>query len=131
MCIIAATRSADDCVCGKWEKPEMTDKSLETDIHPEDNCSIRESYEALLDGLLVDNLDNGNNYAAAMNFANGKFQTDDGSKICPMCGAAFDSQVTFELFCEHVEEHFCDDSVDLEHSSERNFEMVSATMGDF
>lgn len=109
----------------------MTDKSLETDIRPEVNCSIPDPYEALLDGLLDDNLNNENDYAAAMNFANGKFQTDAGNKICPMCGATFDSQVTFELFCEHVEEHFCDDSVDLDHNSERNFEMVSATMGDF
>lgn len=54
------------------------------------------------------------------------------NKICPMCGKLFDCAVVpFASFCEHVEDHFRDDSIDLVHNMENNFELISHTVGDF
>lgn len=116
-------------MCERALKPETADKSLETDVHLANDVGGSEGFELLLDDL--DGKRNKLQESNPVRLGTYKLQTDNTSKICPMCGAIFDSHVTFELFCEHVEEHFSDDSVELDYSSERNFEIVSATMGNF
>lgn len=55
---------------------------------------------------------------------------DSLDKMCPMCGKVYSSQTSFELFKDHVESHFIDDS-ELEASIDNNFEFVSSTVGNF
>lgn len=66
-----------------------------------------------------------------LNILQEKIMADEANKICPMCGKLYDSTIPFESFCEHVEEHFRDESLDLVHSMENNFEFISHTVGDF
>lgn len=51
-------------------------------------------------------------------------------KMCPMCGKVYSNALSFELFQDHVESHFIDDT-DLDLSVEKNFEFVSNTVGQF
>lgn len=51
-------------------------------------------------------------------------------KMCPMCGAIYTNDASFEVFQDHVESHFIDDT-DLDLSVEKNFEFVSNTVGQF
>lgn len=51
-------------------------------------------------------------------------------KMCPMCGKVYSNASSFELFQDHVESHFIDDT-DLDLSVEKNFEFVSNTVGPF
>lgn len=55
---------------------------------------------------------------------------DRMDKMCPMCGKVYSRQTSFELFKDHVESHFIDDS-ELEASIDNNFEFVSSTVGNF
>lgn len=56
-------------------------------------------------------------------------------KMCPMCAKLYSASTTFDAFQEHVESHFVDatDAGELLDggSMERNFELVSQTVGDF
>lgn len=48
-----------------------------------------------------------------------------------MCSKFYTQDILFEEFQEHVESHFRDES-DIElHSLEKNFEMVSHSVGNF
>lgn len=127
--IISVNKPPVDYMFGKEEKSELSDKILESNINSDDNCIDRKRNKGVLDAFIDDNFDK--NKENAMNFEGSLLQSKDGNKICPMCGTVFDSQIPFELFCEHVEEHFCDDSIGLDHSAEQNFEIVSATMSNF
>lgn len=49
-------------------------------------------------------------------------------KMCPMCGKVYSNASSFELFQDHVESHFIDDT-DLDLSVDKNFEFVSNTAG--
>lgn len=49
-------------------------------------------------------------------------------KMCPMCGKVYSNVSSFELFQDHVESHFIDDT-DLDLSIEKNFEFMSNTIG--
>lgn len=51
-------------------------------------------------------------------------------KMCPMCGKVYTNALSFEIFQDHVESHFIDDT-DLDLSVEKNFEFVSNTVGPF
>lgn len=51
-------------------------------------------------------------------------------KMCPMCGAIYTNDASFEVFQDHVESHFIDDT-DLDLSVEKNFEFISNTVGQF
>lgn len=51
-------------------------------------------------------------------------------KMCPMCGKIYSNELSFEIFQDHVESHFIDDT-DLDLSVEKNFEFVSNTVGQF
>lgn len=51
-------------------------------------------------------------------------------KMCPMCGKVYTNDAPFEIFQDHVESHFIDDT-DLDFSVEKNFEFVSNTVGQF
>ena len=55
---------------------------------------------------------------------------DQIDKMCPMCGKVYTNDASFELFQDHVESHFIDDT-DLDLSVEKNFEFVSNTVGPF
>lgn len=55
---------------------------------------------------------------------------DTLDKMCPMCGEVYSSSVTFESFQDHVESHFIEDS-ELDMSVEKNFELISNTIGQF
>lgn len=59
-----------------------------------------------------------------------KRMADCLDKMCPMCGKIYSSTVTFEIFQEHVESHFIDDT-ELDMSVDKNFEFVSNTVGNF
>lgn len=59
-----------------------------------------------------------------------KRMADCLDKMCPMCGKIYSNTATFEVFQEHVESHFIDDS-ELDMSVEKNFEFVSNTVGNF
>lgn len=59
-----------------------------------------------------------------------KRMADCLDKMCPMCGKIYSNTATFEVFQEHVESHFIDDT-DLDMSVEKNFEFVSNTVGNF
>lgn len=51
-------------------------------------------------------------------------------KMCPMCGKVYSNTLSFEIFQDHVESHFIDDT-ELDLSVEKNFEFVSNTVGLF
>lgn len=51
-------------------------------------------------------------------------------KMCPMCGKIYEKTSTFDEFQDHVESHFIDAS-EVDFSIERNFEIISHTVGDF
>lgn len=51
-------------------------------------------------------------------------------KMCPMCGKVYTTDASFEVFQDHVESHFIDDT-DLDLSVEKNFEFLSNTVGQF
>lgn len=51
-------------------------------------------------------------------------------KMCPMCGKVYSNALSFEIFQDHVESHFIDDT-ELDLSVEKNFEFVSNTIGPF
>lgn len=51
-------------------------------------------------------------------------------KMCPMCGKVYSNAISFEIFQDHVESHFIDDT-ELDLSVEKNFEFVSNTIGQF
>lgn len=55
---------------------------------------------------------------------------DQLDKMCPMCGKIYSSSSSFELFQDHVESHFIDDS-DLDLSIEKNYELISNSVGNF
>lgn len=55
---------------------------------------------------------------------------DQRDKMCPMCAKLYTAQTTFDAFREHVESHFLDDT-DWDSSFDKNFELVSHTVGDF
>lgn len=55
---------------------------------------------------------------------------DSIDKMCPMCGEVYTSVASFELFRDHVESHFIDDS-ELDMSVEKHYEFVSNTVGNF
>lgn len=55
---------------------------------------------------------------------------DSLDKMCPMCGKIYSSSASFEIFQDHVESHFIDDT-DLDLSVEKNYEFISNTVGNF
>ncbi|KAH8383859.1 hypothetical protein KR009_010937 [Drosophila setifemur] len=122
--LVTALQPCPDCAKKSAKKPEMADKSLETD-------------ESLSNELKH----NGHNGAPPsvqrINIIQEKIKADAADameKTCPMCGKLYSSQVSFNAFREHVEMHFIDDALDLEVDStsvERQFEFVSHTVGDF
>lgn len=59
-----------------------------------------------------------------------KRDADSLDKMCPMCGNIYSSIVSFQMFQDHVESHFIDDT-DLDMSFEKKFEFVSNTVGNF
>lgn len=71
--------------------------------------------------------DNQNN---AIDITQQKKIADCMDKMCPMCGKVYSNTLSFELFQDHVESHFIDDT-DLDLSVEKNFEFVSNTVGQF
>ncbi|KAH8268233.1 hypothetical protein KR026_002378 [Drosophila bipectinata] len=118
-----ALQPCPDCAQKSAKKPEMADKSLETD-----------------ESLGNEIKHNGHNITPPpvqrINIIQEKIKADAADaleKTCPMCGKIYSSQVTFNAFREHVEMHFIDDSLELEveNSVERQFEFVSHTVGDF
>lgn len=51
-------------------------------------------------------------------------------KMCPMCGKVYSNALSFEIFQDHVESHFIDDT-DLDLSVDKNFEFIANTVGQF
>uniref|UniRef100_A0A182JKT5 Zn-C2H2_12 domain-containing protein n=1 Tax=Anopheles atroparvus TaxID=41427 RepID=A0A182JKT5_ANOAO len=52
-------------------------------------------------------------------------------KICPMCGKPYGEETVFDVFQQHVESHFLDDSEMGELSLDRTYEYISQTVGNF
>ncbi|XP_065354171.1 protein spindle-F [Calliphora vicina] len=129
-----ALQPCPECV-KKSNKPEMADKSLETDESFNDVTKYTNTTTTNeLNSIYADSsakvipMVQSNH----MNIIQEKIIADETNNMCPMCGKIYGSQVTFESFCEHVEEHFHDDNIqDVDHSMEHNFELISHTVGDF
>lgn len=66
----------------------------------------------------------------AIDISQQKRIADCMDKMCPMCGKIYSNAASFDLFQDHVESHFIDDT-DLDISVEKNFEFVSNTVGQF
>lgn len=66
-----------------------------------------------------------------IDFLEQKRRADSLEKTCPMCAKIYNNSESFDDFQEHVESHFIDESDLLDASLEKNFEMVSHTVGDF
>lgn len=69
--------------------------------------------------------------AQLIDFLDQKRRADLLEKTCPMCAKIYTNGESFDDFQEHVESHFIDESDLLDASLEKNFEMVSHTVGDF
>lgn len=122
-----ALKPCPECAQKTAKKPEMADKSLETDDSLTSELKI---YEGQHNGH------NGTPPSQRINIIQEKIKADAADameKTCPMCGKQYSSQVSFNAFREHVEMHFIDDALDLETDSsmERQFEFVSHAVGDF
>jgi len=122
-----ALKPCPECAQKTAKKPEMADKSLETDDSLTSELKI---YEGQYNGH------NGTPPSQRINIIQEKIKADAADameKTCPMCGKQYSSQVSFNAFREHVEMHFIDDALDLETDSsmERQFEFVSHAVGDF
>ncbi|XP_017072938.2 protein spindle-F [Drosophila eugracilis] len=120
-----ALKPCPECAQKTTKKPEMADKSLETD---DSLSSELKNYEHQHNGH--------NGTPPRINIIQEKIKADAADameKTCPMCGKLYSSQVSFNAFREHVEMHFIDDALDLEteNSMERQFEFVSHAVGDF
>ncbi|KAH8363022.1 hypothetical protein KR084_004552 [Drosophila pseudotakahashii] len=123
-----ALKPCPECAQKTAKKPEMADKSLETD---DSLTSELKTYEGQHNGQ-----HNGTPPSQRINIIQEKIKADAADameKTCPMCGKQYSSQVSFNAFREHVEMHFIDDALDLETESsmERQFEFVSHAVGDF
>ncbi|EDX15109.1 protein spindle-F [Drosophila simulans] len=122
-----ALKPCPECAQKTIKKPEMADKSLETD---DSLTSELKNYENQHNGH------NGTPPSQRINIIQEKIKADAADameKTCPMCGKQYSSQVSFNAFREHVEMHFIDDALELEseNSIERQFEFVSHAVGDF
>lgn len=73
----------------------------------------------------------GGHHNAIVDFFEQKRVADTLDKMCPMCAKMYNDSESFDDFQEHVESHFIDDSDLLDNSLERNYELVSHTVGDF
>jgi hypothetical protein len=60
-----------------------------------------------------------------------KREADHAEKMCPLCGKVYSSNIMFDTFQEHVESHFVDDMPAAELALERNFEVISHSVGNF
>lgn len=65
-----------------------------------------------------------------IDFIERKRIADTIDKMCPMCGQIYTCDATFDEFQDHVESHFIDES-ELDISLDKNFELISHTVGDF
>ncbi|XP_001357938.3 protein spindle-F [Drosophila pseudoobscura] len=128
-----ALQPCRECTQKAAKKPEMADKSLETDESLNNELKLYHSEHN-------DTLNGYNGHASAppsrINIIQEKLKADAADameKTCPMCGKLYSSQVSFNAFREHVEMHFIDDALEMEidGSVERQFEFVSHTVGDF
>ncbi|KAM7364122.1 C2H2-type zinc binding domain-containing protein spindle-F [Cochliomyia hominivorax] len=128
-----ALQPCPECV-KKSHKPEMADKSLETDESLNDVTKHTNTIANILNSTYVDSSAKVIPVVQTnhVNIIQEKIIADETNNMCPMCGKIYDSQVSFDAFREHVEEHFRDETIpDIDYSMEHNFEMISHTVGDF
>lgn len=58
-----------------------------------------------------------------------KKMADNVDKMCPMCGKIYANNLSFEVFQDHVESHFIDDTeLDM---NEKYFEFIGNTIAPF
>lgn len=122
-----------DCAKKAAGKPEMADKSLETEDRPSNELKRYHNEHATSQSH-----DTFNGHAtipivppSRLNIIQEKLKADAIDKTCPMCGKLYSSQVSFKAFQEHVEMHFIDDTLDADGSMDRQFEFISHAVGDF
>ncbi|XP_037929833.1 protein spindle-F [Teleopsis dalmanni] len=122
----------------KAKKPEMADKSLETDESLTDvkffnnNQTVLEVNTNSQSHNNIDTNDKPSQPTQHLNIIEEKIKADEADKMCPMCGKIYSSVVTFDSFREHVETHFIDDSLENDTSFDRfHNELISHTVGDF
>lgn len=123
-------------------KANMTDKNLGTsdDLNEfyqenrrlDNQCQEPSENDAELNELLNDNATfmpiEGE--PQPIDISQQKRMADSLDKMCPMCGKIYSNTLSFEVFQDHVESHFIDDT-ELDLSVEKNFEFVSNTIGPF
>ncbi|XP_030376105.1 protein spindle-F [Scaptodrosophila lebanonensis] len=129
-----ALQPCPDCAQKAAHKPEMADKSLETDEGL--NSDVKLYHNEYTSGQVDETMNDHNGHimttapTSRLNIIQEKLKADAMDKTCPMCGKMYSSQISFKAFQEHVEMHFIDDGPEVENSIERNFEFVSH-VGDF
>uniref|UniRef100_A0A0A1WZ58 Zinc finger protein 630 n=1 Tax=Zeugodacus cucurbitae TaxID=28588 RepID=A0A0A1WZ58_ZEUCU len=117
-----ALQPCTDCA-KKSQKPEMADKSLETDeslselIHINKN-NVSKDNKAWLGCNEAEEFDMScSNEAEEETFlgvdayfdkVQNVLNADAADRLCPMCGRKFDSSIAFDAFQQHVEAHFLD-----------------------
>lgn len=134
--IIPALQPCPSCAQKAENKPEMADKSLET----EERIGNEQLKRYLNEHTAIQVPDSAKEPATAapalptparLNIIQEKQKADATDKTCPMCGKLYSSQVSFKAFQEHVEMHFIDESLDMDASMDRQFEFISHAVGDF
>ncbi|EDV93940.1 protein spindle-F [Drosophila grimshawi] len=121
-----ALHPCPECAKKAANKPEMADKSLET----EDN-SEHPSHYTFNGHVTTMTTPLPPTPTPRFNIIQEKINADSIDKTCPMCGKLYSCQVSFKAFQEHVEMHFIDDALDVDASVERQFEFISHAVGDF
>ncbi|KAL7731150.1 hypothetical protein ACLKA6_014345 [Drosophila palustris] len=128
-----ALQPCPDCATKAANKPEMADKSLETEDRLSNELKRYHNEHATSQSH-----DTFNGHAtipivppSRLNIIQEKLKADAIDKTCPMCGKLYSSQVSFKAFQEHVEMHFIDDALDADGSMDRQFEFISHAVGDF
>ncbi|KAH8417315.1 hypothetical protein KR222_008756 [Zaprionus bogoriensis] len=128
-----AVQPCPNCAQNAGKKPEMADKSLETEERLSGELK-RYQNESTASQVPESNKEHATLTTltmARLNIIQEKQKADAAEKTCPMCGKLFSSQVSFKAFQEHVETHFIDESLDIDGSMDRQFEFISQAVGDF
>ncbi|KAH8359948.1 hypothetical protein KR093_009756 [Drosophila rubida] len=129
-----ALQPCPDCAKKSANKPEMADKSLETedrlttDLKPyhSENSTSNQSHDTFIGHPTISVVS-----LPRLNIIQEKLKADAIDKTCPMCGKLYSSQVSFKAFQEHVEMHFIDETLEADASVDRQFEFISHAVGDF
>lgn len=112
-----------NCKNQKTGKGSMADKNLGTsDESPmaiDAECSSESGFKTIDHPEHINRID----------IVQQKKMADTVDKMCPMCGKIYSDNLSFEVFQDHVESHFIDDTeLDM---NEKYFEFIGNTIAPF